>query len=443
MSLKLEQSAQAFCEAKKFIPGGVNSPVRSFRGVGGVPPFIAGAAGSKVTDIDGNTYIDYVGSWGPMILGHAHPAVTQALQKAVLNGTSYGAPTLLETELAKLINELMPSMELVRMVNSGTEATMSVLRLARAFTKRSKIVKFVGCYHGHHDSLLVKAGSGAATLGVPDSPGVPDSIAVNTISVAYNDIDELAGVFAEMGEDIAAVIIEPVAGNMGLVLPKQGYLQAVRQLTEQYGALLIFDEVMCGFRVALGGAQSVYGVRPDLTCLGKVIGGGLPVGAYGGRRDIMENVAPAGDVYQAGTLSGNPLAMTAGITALKLISEIPETPREPDFFGKLTVKTKQLCRGLQEQADKFGLKLQFHQAGSMFGLFFTDQPVYDYDSAKQSDIGAFNTYFHAMLEKGIYLAPSQFEAAFVSSAHTEEDIQATVDASAYAFERVVQYYRTK
>ncbi len=443
MALNLDRSVQAFEEAKKFIPGGVNSPVRSFRGVGGTPPFIAKASGSKIIDIDGNEYIDYVGSWGPMILGHAHPKVTAALQQALLNGTSYGAPTELETELAKLINELMPSMELVRMVNSGTEATMSVLRLARAYTKRNKIVKFAGCYHGHHDSLLVKAGSGATTLGVPDSPGVPESIAGNTLTVAYNDIAELESVFAQCGQEIAAVIIEPVAGNMGLVLPKQGYLRQVRDLTKKYGALLIFDEVMCGFRVALGGAQAVYGVWPDLTCLGKVIGGGLPVGAYGGRREIMEYIAPAGPVYQAGTLSGNPLAMTAGITTLKLISEIPETPREPDFYQKITVKTKQLCQGIQEQATKFGFNLQFHQAGSMFGLFFSDQPVVDYESAKQSDVGAFNTYFHAMLEQGIYLAPSQFEAAFMSGVHTDEDITATVAASAYAFGKVAEYYKSR
>ncbi|MEG6586553.1 glutamate-1-semialdehyde 2,1-aminomutase [Dendrosporobacter sp. 1207_IL3150] len=443
MTLNLEKSAKAFGEAKQFIPGGVNSPVRSFRGVGGIPPFIAKAEGSKIIDIDGNEYIDYVGSWGPMILGHAHPAVTEALQKALYNGTSYGAPTLLETELAKLINELVPSMELVRMVNSGTEATMSVLRLARAFTKRNKIVKFAGCYHGHHDSLLVKAGSGATTLGVPDSPGVPDSIAGNTVTVNFNDADELRRVFEEIGQDIAAVIIEPVPGNMGLVIPKQGYLREVRNITEQYGALLIFDEVMCGFRVALGGAQSVYGIRPDLTCFGKVIGGGLPVGAYGGRRDIMEYISPAGPVYQAGTLSGNPLAMTAGITTLKLISEIPETPKQPDFFQKLTAKTKTLCNGIQAEAEKYNLKLQFHQAGSMFGMFFTDKPVYDYESAKQSDVGAFNTYFHAMLEEGIYLAPSQFEASFMSASHSDEDIEATIIASGKAFAKVVKYNQVK
>jgi len=443
MAFNLEKSTQAFGEAKQYIPGGVNSPVRSFRGVGGTPPFIAKAQGSKIYDIDGNEYIDYVGSWGPMILGHAHPEVTAALSDALLKGTSYGAPTLLETELAKLINELVPSMELVRMVNSGTEATMSVLRLARAYTKRNKIVKFVGCYHGHHDSLLVKAGSGALTLGVPDSPGVPESIAGNTITVNYNDAEGLRAVFEQVGEDIAAVIIEPVPGNMGLILPKQGYLGEVRKITEQYGALLIFDEVMCGFRVALGGAQSVYGIRPDLTCLGKVIGGGLPVGAYGGRRDIMECIAPAGPVYQAGTLSGNPLAMTAGITTLKIISELPETPKMPDFFQKLTAKTKKLCTGMQDQAAQFGFKLQFHQAGSMFGVFFTDQPVYDYESAKQSDVSAFNVFFHAMLEQGVYLAPSQFEAAFMSAAHTDEDIEATIAASAVAFAKVDEYYKAK
>ena len=323
MAFNLDNSTQAFNEAKQYIPGGVNSPVRSFRGVGGTPPFISSAAGSYLYDIDGNRYIDYIGSWGPMILGHAHPTVTAALTAAISRGTSYGAPTTLETQLAKMVNEAVPSMELVRMVNSGTEATMSVLRLARAYTKRNKIVKFTGCYHGHHDSLLIKAGSGAATLGVPDSPGVPETIASGTITVDYNDIEGLIQVFTEHGSDIAAVIIEPVAGNMGMVLPKDGYLAKVRELTQQYGTLLVFDEVMTGFRVAYGGAQSVYGIKPDLTCLGKIIGGGLPVGAYGGRRDIMEMISPAGPVYQAGTLSGNPLAMTAGITTLKILSETP------------------------------------------------------------------------------------------------------------------------
>lgn len=437
MVFSLDKSALAFAEAKEYIPGGVNSPVRSFRGVGGTPPFIARANGSHIYDIDGNEYIDYVGSWGPMILGHAHPAVTEALRDALIRGTSYGAPTLLETELAKLVQQAVPSMELVRMVNSGTEATMSVLRVARAFTKRSKIVKFAGCYHGHHDSLLVKAGSGATTFGVPDSPGVPDSIAGNTITVAYNDAEALAEIFRVSGEEIAAVIIEPVPGNMGMVLPRAGYLEQVRKITEQYGALLIFDEVMSGFRVAYGGAQAHFGIKPDLTCLGKVIGGGLPVGAYGGRRDIMELIAPAGPVYQAGTLSGNPLAMTAGIATLKILTETPE------MYKNLTEKTAALCAGIKTQAEKFGFTLQYHNLGSMFGMFFSDKPVYDYDSAKQSDLGAFNVYFHAMLEQGIYLAPSQFEAAFMSAAHSDDDITSTVAAAAGAFAKVAEYYNHK
>lgn len=435
MTFNLDKSTEAFNEAKQYIPGGVNSPVRSFRGVGGTPPFIASASGSYLYDIDGNKYIDYIGSWGPMILGHAHPTVTAALTEAISRGTSYGAPTTLETQLAKMVNEAVPSMELVRMVNSGTEATMSVLRLARAYTKRNKIVKFTGCYHGHHDSLLIKAGSGAATLGVPDSPGVPEAIASGTITVDYNDIEGLAQVFIEHGGDIAAVIIEPVAGNMGMVLPKEGYLAKVQEITQQYGALLVFDEVMTGFRVAYGGAQSVYSIKPDLTCLGKIIGGGLPVGAYGGRRDIMEMISPAGPVYQAGTLSGNPLAMTAGITTLKILLETP------NLYEKLAQKVTQLCAGIRAEGEKFGFKLQYHQLGAMFGMFFSDQPVYDYDSAKQSDIGAFNVFFHAMLEQGVYLAPAQFEAGFISAAHSDEDIAATIAASAYAFGKVAEYYK--
>lgn len=437
MAFTLDKSTKAFNEARQYIPGGVNSPVRSFRGVGGTPPFIASASGSYLYDIDGNQYIDYIGSWGPMILGHAHPAVTEALTQAIARGTSYGAPTLLETELAKLVTQAVPSIELIRMVNSGTEATMSVLRLARAYTKRSKVVKFTGCYHGHHDSLLIKAGSGAATLGVPDSPGVPDSIASGTITVAYNDAAALEQIFSQYGEEIAAVIIEPVAGNMGMVLPREGYLAKVREITKQYGALLVFDEVMTGFRVAYGGAQSVYGITPDLTCFGKIIGGGLPVGAYGGRRDIMELISPAGPVYQAGTLSGNPLAMTAGITTLTILS------KAPDMYEKLTQKTRTLCAGIRAQGEKFGFTLQYHQLGAMFGMFFTDKPVYDYESAKNSDIGAFNTFFHAMLEQGVYLAPAQFEAGFMSAAHSDEDIAATVAASAYAFGKVAEYYKGK
>jgi len=436
MAFTLEKSAAAFVEAKRHIPGGVNSPVRSFRGVGGTPVFIAAAAGSRLHDIDGNAYIDYVGSWGPMILGHSHPAVTEALRDALERGTSYGAPTLLETELAVLVKEAVPSLDLVRFVNSGTEATMSALRLARAYTRRDKIVKFAGCYHGHHDSLLVKAGSGAATLGIPDSPGVPESIAAATLTAAYNDIAGLADIFHRHGEDIAAVIIEPVPGNMGLVLPREGYLQAVRDLTRKYESLLIFDEVMSGFRVAYGGAQGLFGITPDLTCLGKVIGGGLPVGAYGGRREIMEHVAPAGPVYQAGTLSGNPLAMTAGVATLKII-------RTPGFYDKLAEKTATLCAGVKAQAEKFGFELQHHRIGSMFSLFFTDQPVFDYESAKRSDVGAFNTFFHAMLAQGVYLAPSQFEAAFMSAAHNEADIAATVAASAVAFAKVAEYVKNK
>ena len=437
MLFNLDKSAAAFEEAKRYIPGGVNSPVRSFRGVGGTPPFIARAQGSKLYDIDGNEYIDYVGSWGPMILGHTHPAVTEALREALYHGTSYGAPTMLETELAKLVCQAVPSIELVRMVNSGTEATMSVLRLARAFTKRSKIVKFAGCYHGHHDSLLVKAGSGATTLGVPDSPGVTQSVASGTITVNYNDADALAQVFSQGGEDIAAVIIEPVPGNMGLVLPREGYLQKVREITEKYGALLIFDEVMSGFRAAYGGAQSVYGIKPDLTCLGKVIGGGLPVGAYGGRRDIMEHISPAGPVYQAGTLSGNPLAMTAGLATLKILAAMP------DAYDKLTRKIAVLSAGIRAQAEKFGLTLQYHQIGSMFGIFFSDEPVYDYDSARHAGTGAFGVFFHAMLEQGIYLAPSQFETSFMSTVHSDADIAATIAASAKAFAKVAEYYQEK
>lgn len=432
MAFKLDKSAQAFAEAKQHIPGGVNSPVRSFRGVGGTPPFIAAAKGSRLYDIDGNTYVDYVGSWGPMIVGHTHPAVTEALRDAVGRGTSYGAPTLLETELAKMVKAAVPSMDLVRFVNSGTEATMSALRLARAYTKRSKIVKFAGCYHGHHDSLLVKAGSGATTLGIPDSPGVPESVAATTLTANYNAAAGLADIFRSHGEDIAAVIIEPVPGNMGLVLPKDGYLQAVRDITREYKALLIFDEVMSGFRVGYGGAQAVYGISPDLTCLGKVIGGGLPVGAYGGRREIMEHIAPAGPVYQAGTLSGNPLAMTAGIATLKII-------QSPGFYETLTERTAKLCAGIMFEAEKFGLALQHHQVGSMFCIFFSDKPVYDYDSAREADAGAFNTFFHAMLAQGVYLAPSQFEASFMSSAHSDEDIAATIAASKVAFAKVVEY----
>lgn len=440
--MNLEKSAEAFAEAKQYMPGGVNSPVRSYRSVDMTPPFIARAKGSKIYDIDGNEYIDYVGSWGPMIVGHAHDRVVAALKKAAELGTSYGAPTLLETKLAKMVQDLMPSMEMIRMVNSGTEATMSALRLARGYTGREKIIKFAGCYHGHHDSLLVKAGSGAATFGVPDSPGVPKGVANNTITLPYNDIEAVRKVVAESSREIAAIIIEPVAGNMGLVLPKQGYLRELRKITEENGIVLIFDEVMCGFRASLGGAQAAYGIHPDLTCLGKIIGGGLPVGAYGGKREIMKQISPAGPVYQAGTLSGNPLAMTAGIETLDIITG-EEGLNKVDYTNLLTLRTKELLAGMQQEAAKAGLKLQFHQAGSMFGLFFTDQPVYDYESAKQSDLEAFKIYFKAMLAQGIYIAPSQFETIFMSGAHTAEDVAKTIAASAVAFAKVAAYMKTK
>ena len=433
--LNLTKSAVAFREAKTLMPGGVNSPVRSYRSVDCDPPFIARAEGSRIYDIDGNEYIDYVGSWGPMIVGHAHPKVVKALQEAVTRGTSYGAPTLAESELAKLVRQVYPSMELLRMVNSGTEATMSALRLARGFTRRDKIVKFIGCYHGHSDGLLVKAGSGLATFGVPDSPGVPKNVAADTITVPYNDSDAIAAVMTEHGQEIAAVIVEPVAGNMGLVLPESGYLEKLRQLTTESGALLIFDEVMCGFRASLGGAQAAYGVTPDLTCLGKIIGGGLPVAAYGGRRDIMSFISPAGPVYQAGTLSGNPLAMTAGLATLQILTAEP-TRGEPDYSRRLTLQTKKLVLGWEQQAKKADVPVQVHQAGSMFGLFFNAHHVRDYATSAASDQEAFKVWFRAMLEQGIYLAPSQFETIFLSGAHTDADIETTLAASEKAFAAV-------
>ena len=433
--LNLTKSAAAFREAKTLMPGGVNSPVRSYRSVDCDPPFIARAEGSRIYDIDGNEYIDYVGSWGPMIVGHAHPKVVKALQEAVTRGTSYGAPTLAESELAKLVQQVYPSMELLRMVNSGTEATMSALRLARGFTRRDKIVKFIGCYHGHSDGLLVKAGSGLATFGVPDSPGVPKNVAADTITVPYNDSDAIAAVMTEHGQEIAAVIVEPVAGNMGLVLPESGYLEKLRQLTTESGALLIFDEVMCGFRASLGGAQAAYGVTPDLTCLGKIIGGGLPVAAYGGRRDIMSFISPAGPVYQAGTLSGNPLAMTAGLATLQILTAEP-TAGEPDYSRHLTLQTKKLVLGWEQQAKKADVPVQVHQAGSMFGLFFNAHHVWDYATSAASNQEAFKVWFRAMLEQGIYLAPSQFETIFLSGAHTDADIDTTLAASEKAFAAV-------
>ena len=436
--LNLEKSAAAFEEAKKLMPGGVNSPVRSYRSVDCNPPFIARAEGSHIFDIDGNEYIDYVGSWGPMVVGHAHPQLVKALQEAATRGTSYGAPTLIESQLAKKVMEVYPSMEVIRMVNSGTEATMSALRLARGYTGRNKIVKFIGCYHGHSDSLLVKAGSGMATFGVPDSPGVTPGTAQDTITIPYNDFEAFKAVFAEQGAEIAAVIVEPVAGNMGLVLPKPGYLDLLRKETKEHGALLIFDEVMCGFRASLGGAQAAYAVKPDLTCLGKIIGGGLPVAAYGGRRDIMEKVSPAGPVYQAGTLSGNPLAMTAGLETLKIITAPPE-PGEPDYSRVLTIRTKKLVLGVAQKAKEAGVTLQVQQAGSMFGFFFSDKEVTDYETSAAADQEAFKVWFKAMLEQGIYLAPSQFETLFMSGAHTDEEIDRTIEAAGVALKKVADY----
>ena len=430
-----EQSRAAFAEAKEHMPGGVNSPVRSFANVGGNPPFIARAEGAKIYDIDGNEYIDYVGSWGPMVVGHAHPQVVKALQEAVTRGTSYGAPTLLETELAKLVQSVYPSIEVIRMVNSGTEATMSAIRLARGYTGRDKIVKFIGCYHGHSDSLLVSAGSGLATFGVPSSPGVTKGTAADTIAVPYNDADAIRAVMEREGDTVAAVIVEPVAGNMGLVLPRQGYLSLLRDLTAKHGALLIFDEVMCGFRASLGGAQAAYGIRPDLTCLGKIIGGGLPVAAYGGRREIMERVSPSGPVYQAGTLSGNPLAMTAGIETLKILTAEPEEGKA-DYSRELTIKTKELLLGWQRAAKDAGVSICAHQAGSMFGIFFINREVYDYTDAEAADQEAFRIWFDTMLDEGIYLAPSQFETLFLSGAHAAEDIERTIAAAEKGFAAV-------
>jgi glutamate-1-semialdehyde 2,1-aminomutase len=417
-----------FARAVELMPGGVNSPVRAFRGVGGTPRFIASAQGATLTDVDGRTYVDYVGSWGPMILGHADAEVVAALREALGRGTSYGAPTELEIQMAEEIIDAVPSIEMVRMVNSGTEATMSALRLARGVTGRSKIVKFEGCYHGHGDSLLVKAGSGVATLGLPDSPGVPASVAQHTITAPFNDADALAQIFDEHGTGIAAVIIEPVVGNMGCVPPREGFLRSVRELTRRDGALLIFDEVMTGFRLARGGAQELYGVMPDITTLGKIIGGGLPVGAYGASREIMNMVAPAGPVYQAGTLSGNPLAMTAGLATLRRL-------RDRTVYEGLEDAGRRLCEGMAEAAREAGVETRTNRVGSMFTMFFTEEPVTDWASANKSDRDRFGKFFHAMLAEGVYLAPSQFEAGFIGTAHTPELIDRTVEAARKAFRR--------
>lgn len=425
-SKKGSQSAEFFSRAEQLLPGGVNSPVRAFRGVGGTPRFIRSANGATITDVDGNTYIDYVGSWGPMILGHLHPAVVDALKETLERGTSFGAPNALEIELAEEILDAVPSIEMVRMVNSGTEATMSAIRLARGVTGRDKLIKFEGCYHGHADSLLVKAGSGVATLGLPDSPGVPASLAEHTLTIPFNDASALDDLFARHN-DIAAVIIEPVAGNMGCVPPHADYLQSVREITARHGALLIFDEVMTGFRLARGGAQERYGIRPDITTLGKIIGGGLPVGAYGGSKDLMKQMAPNGPIYQAGTLSGNPLAMAAGIATLRQL-------KDASIYQQLESTTMRLVSGLIAIANDAGIATATNQAGSMWTTFFTSDPVTDWASANRSDRKLYGKFFHAMLEEGVYLAPSQFEAAFVSTAHTDEIVDKTLEAATGAFQ---------
>jgi glutamate-1-semialdehyde 2,1-aminomutase len=423
----VERSASLYAEAKQLIPGGVNSPVRAFKSVESTPIYIERGSGSRVFDADGNEYIDYVCSWGPLILGHAHPAVVEAVRETAAKGTSFGAPTQLETQMARLVTERMPSVEVVRMVNSGTEATMSALRLARAFTKRNKIVKFEGCYHGHSDSLLIKAGSGVATLGLPDSPGVPENTAQHTLTVPFNDLDSARVAFQKFGHDIAAVIVEPVAGNMGVVPPLDDFLPGLRRLTDHYGSLLIFDEVMTGFRVDYHSAQGLYDIQPDLTTMGKVIGGGLPVGAYGGRREIMEWVAPSGPVYQAGTLSGNPLAMAAGIATLEEM--------DPTTYERLNKRAARLEQGLRENAQEAGVPHQVTRVGSMVCLFFTDEEVIRYEQAKQTDKRRFAAYFRHMLDQGISLPPSPFEGMFVSTAHSEADIDRTLEASRHALKQ--------
>ncbi|MFD0047820.1 glutamate-1-semialdehyde 2,1-aminomutase [Actinomycetes bacterium NPDC127524] len=423
-----EKSKLAFEKAKNVMPGGVNSPVRAFKSVDMDPIFMERGKGSKIYDIDGNEYIDYVLSWGPLILGHSNDRVVEAIKKVAETGTSFGASTLIENKLAELVIERVPSIEMVRMVSSGTEATMSALRLARGYTGRNKILKFEGCYHGHGDSLLIKAGSGVATLGLPDSPGVPEGTAKNTITVPYNDLAAVSYAFEQFGEDIACIIVEPVAGNMGLVPPQPGFLQGLRDITSQYGALLIFDEVMTGFRVGYNCAQGYYDVMPDITCLGKVIGGGLPVGAFGGKREIIEKVAPSGTIYQAGTLSGNPLAMTAGYETLSQLT--------PDVYEEFKRKGDMLEKGISEAAEKYGIPHTFNRAGSMIGLFFTNENVINYEAARSSDLNFFGTYYREMAEQGIYLPPSQFEGLFLSTAHTDEDIMKTIAAAEKAFAKL-------
>ncbi|MBW7897163.1 Glutamate-1-semialdehyde 2,1-aminomutase [Candidatus Brocadiaceae bacterium B188] len=416
-----EKSKKAFAEAQTFIPGGVNSPVRAFGAVGGTPIFIKSGSGCCLTDVDDNRYVDYVGSWGPLILGHAEPRIVKKIHEAVARGTSYGAPTEAEIKLAQLIKEAMPSLERVRMVNSGTEATMSAIRLARGFTKRDAVIKFEGCYHGHVDSLLIQAGSGAMTLGTPTSPGVPLDFIKHTISLPYNDIDAVHEVCERRGKDIACIIVEAVAGNMGVVLPKKGYLEGLREITRKHGIVLIFDEVMTGFRVAHGGVQSLYHITPDLTALGKIIGGGLPVGAYGGKKEIMDSVSPAGPIYQAGTLSGNPVAMAAGIATLEIL-------KDSAIYKTLEEKSNRLAAGMEKVCRDAGIPAYHTRLGSMLCTFFTDLPVTDYATARKCDTKRYAKFFHGMLERGFYFAPSQFEAVFVSTAHGEKEIDSTIDA---------------
>ena len=424
--MKHDQSHALFTRAQELLPGGVNSPVRAFKSVGGEPFFVERADGPYLYDVDGNRYIDYVGSWGPMIVGHNHSAVRQAVKHAINNGLSFGAPCAAEVTMAETLTRLVPSCEMVRMVNSGTEATLSAIRLARGATGRSRIVKFEGCYHGHGDSFLVKAGSGVMTLGLPNSPGVPSALADLTLTLAYNDFDAATKLFDEVGGEIAGLIIEPIVGNANCILPRAGYLQHLRELCTKHGALLIFDEVMTGFRVALGGAQQLYGIEPDLSTFGKIIGGGMPVGAYGGRRELMSQVAPAGPIYQAGTLSGNPVAMAAGLATLALI-------QAPGFHAELERRTHVLCDGLEAAAREAGVAFHTTRAPGMFGLYFREGPVETFEDAKVSDTARFNRFFHAMLERGVYLAPSAFEAGFVSSAHGEAEIALTLEAARAAF----------
>ncbi|RMF79656.1 MAG: glutamate-1-semialdehyde-2,1-aminomutase [Chloroflexi bacterium] len=425
------QSEHYFAEAQRLIPGGVNSPVRAFRSVGGIPRFIERGEGAYIWDVDGNKYIDYVLSWGPLTLGHAHPKVVSALQDAITKGTSYGAPTVLENELAQLVIETLPSIEMIRFVNSGTEATMSALRLARAYTGRSKIIKFAGCYHGHADMLLVQAGSGVATLGLPDSPGVPAATTADTLTAPFNNLDAVQQLFEQSSDDIAAIIVEPIAANMGFVMPHDGYLQGLHDLCKQHGALFIMDEVMTGFRVAPGGAQQRWNLDPDITCLGKVIGGGLPVGAYAGKREIMQTVAPAGPMYQAGTLSGNPLAMTAGLATIRELLQ-------PGVFDTIAQTTAQLAEGVEQTANEVNIPVQVAHAGTMLGFYFLreqDATITDYASAKQyADTERYGRFFHAMLERGVYFAPSQFEAGFVSSTHGATEIETTIEAMKTVFQ---------